>query len=188
MVNFNGRIGNIDVPFSRYDTDTSQRNQTNADDSIFNFDSSEINSLRVQNSKQDMNPDEFAQQYAKENGLLSKSGLQQEIDEIKRQERIENGTASRQDMMSPEQRQKFFGIKETSKPLLNTEKVQQLAEEQNLSFEGTKTKLKDVYGEPEKPEPNIFAKHFANQNNISEDEAQFVLEKIYGMTDNIFRF
>lgn len=33
---------------------------------------------------------------------------------------------------------------------------------------------------------NIFAKHFAATNNISEDEAKFVLEKQYGMTNNIF--
>lgn len=33
---------------------------------------------------------------------------------------------------------------------------------------------------------NIFAKHFAATNNITEDEAKFVLEKQYGMTNNIF--
>ena len=70
MVNFNGKIGHIDVPvLGNYDNNTSQRTTQNADDSIFNFDTSGINSLRVQNSKQDMNPDEFAQQYAEEHNI-----------------------------------------------------------------------------------------------------------------------
>ncbi len=60
MVNFNGRIGHIDVPISgNYDFNNQRSNQIGADESIFNFDKSERTSLNVNNSKQYYEEREF---------------------------------------------------------------------------------------------------------------------------------
>lgn len=73
MINFNGRLGHIDVPlFSGSDSAESGRKnsvQIGADDSIFNFSKSSNASLNVQNSKQDFNSNNFAKQFASRNGF-----------------------------------------------------------------------------------------------------------------------